>query len=85
MSAHAVDRSGHLTSDAPDREFGRRSRSSAGDAVRSPTRTSGVPARVQIFKEPLPADCAFCRAVIRHVQHVPVGRVRVGQDYGDAE
>jgi hypothetical protein len=44
-----------------------------------------VPAQAQIVNEPPCADCAFCKAVIGHDHHVPVGRVRVGQDYGDAE
>jgi len=53
--------------------------------VRSPTKTNGVPAAAQIVNEPPRPDCAFCRALIRHVHHVPVGCVRVAQDYGDAE
>jgi hypothetical protein len=70
----------------PDRGFAQHRHSSAnGDAVSSSTKTSGLPAPGQSFKEPAPADCAFCRAAIRHTHHVPVARVRVGQDYGDAE
>ncbi len=76
---------GHV-GDAPDRAFARYGHSRANEeAVRSSTKTSGVPARAQIVNGPPRADCAFCSAVIRHVHHVPVGRVRVGQDYGDAE
>jgi len=86
VSAHAPGGSGHLTSVVPDRGFAQHRHSRAnGDVVSSSTKTSRVLAPGQSFKEPAPADCAFCKAAIRHAEHVPAARVRVGQDYGDAE